>query len=200
MTWKDFVYDNVVEYCNSVGSRTFSLHDFLANKLTTFRHFRPKNAHVEAKIRQQLQFLRDEEKINFLDNSGHYTLRGVDLLQPERDETASIDLRMERPEQREYIVETYVRNVGWALSARKRYGCMCMCERCSNTFFRDDGTKYVEVHHIVPLCLGGEDGLWNLAVLCAHHHRMAHYADMNTRLQLQHYLLDKVRRKGAWFS
>ena len=37
--------------------------------------------------------------------------------------------------------------------------------------------------------MGGDDGIWNLAVICAHHHRMAHYADVKTRLGLEKLLL-----------
>jgi 5-methylcytosine-specific restriction endonuclease McrA len=37
-----------------------------------------------------------------------------------------------------------------------------------------DGTKYSEVHHIVPLAEGGEDVLSNVACLCPAHHREAH--------------------------
>jgi len=36
----------------------------------------PGNRHVEAKIRQQLQVLRDERKIEFVDNRGSYRRRG----------------------------------------------------------------------------------------------------------------------------
>tara|TARA_B100000767_G_scaffold107609_1_gene103122 strand:+ start:1152 stop:1394 length:243 start_codon:yes stop_codon:yes gene_type:complete len=32
----------------------------------------PKNSNIRSKIRQQLQILRDHERILFLDNQGHY--------------------------------------------------------------------------------------------------------------------------------
>jgi predicted HNH restriction endonuclease len=193
MKWKDFVYQQVLDYCNNAGSRTFSLQDFLDEKIDVFREFRPANKHIEAKIRQQLQFLRDADVITFLDNSGHYTLRGIELLEKEKEETNTIDLTRESPEKREYLIETYVRNVTWAMKAREVFGQYCICNKCNNTFLRDDGTPYVEVHHIIPLCEGGEDGLWNLSVLCAHHHRMAHYSDAKTRIKLEKYLLKEVR-------
>lgn len=63
-----------------------------------------------------------------------------------------------------------------------------------------DGTPYIEVHHIIPLCEGAEDGVWNLSVLCAHHHRMAHFADDTSKKQIRNFLqkeVDKrVGRKG----
>ena len=159
MKWKDLVFMEVVNYCNDIGSRTFSLKDFLDAKLQLFTKSKPQNQHVEAKIRQQLQFLRDEQKITFLDNSGHYTLRDIYLLDKEKEETQAIDLSKEHPEKREYLVETYVRNVKWAQKAVEVLGDFCLCAGCKNTFTRQDGTRYIEVHHIVPLFKGGEDGI-----------------------------------------
>ena len=195
MKWKDFVYQQVIEHCNKQGSRTFSLKDILKEKIDIFSQFRPENKHIQAKIRQQLQYLRDEKLISFLDNSGHYTLRGIDLLEAERDETKTIDLTKEEPEKREYLVETYVRDVSWAKQAKKRFGDLCLYYNCGNTFFREDGTRYIEVHHIIPLYRGGEDGLWNLSVLCAHHHRMAHYSDRKTQIDIEKFLLREVESK-----
>lgn len=192
MTWKEIVYQQIVEYCNRIGSRTFSLQEFYTDKESILKSSKPENEHRLAKVRQQLQFLRDDKLITFLDNSGHYTLRGVDLLESEKEEIKTIDISKESPEKREYIVETYVRNVLWALKARDVFGTYCIFNKCSNTFLREDGTPYIEVHHIIPLCKGGEDGLWNLSVLCAHHHRMAHYADIQIRMDVEKYLLKEV--------
>lgn len=193
MKWKEFVYQQVIAHCNHVGSRTFSLRDFLKKKLSEFQKFRPNNKNIEAKIRQQLQFLRNDKLISFIDNSGHYTLRGIDLLSSEVEETKTIDLSKEEPEKKEYIVETYVRNVAWARQAITTLGDFCLCNHCNNTFTREDGTRYIEVHHIIPLYKGGEDGLWNLSVLCAHHHRMAHYGDAKTRIKIEKFLIKEVR-------
>ena len=193
MKWKEFTYQQVIEFCNSSGSRTFSLQGFLKQKKVLFQEFRPGYKDIEAKVRQTLQFLRDDGLISFLDNSGHYTLRGVDLLESEIEEIKTIDLTNEEPERREYIVETYVRNVTWAKKARDILGEHCLFQNCDNTFLREDGSRYIEVHHIIPLCNGGEDGLWNLSVLCAHHHKMAHYSNHKTRMSIQNYLLKEVK-------
>ena len=195
MKWKDLVFMEVVNYCNDIGSRTFSLKDFLDAKLQLFTKSKPQNQHVEAKIRQQLQSLRDEQKITFLDNSGHYTLRDIYLLDKEKEETQAIDLSKEHPEKREYLVETYVRNVKWAQKAVEVLGDFCLCAGCKNTFTRQDGTRYIEVHHIVPLFKGGEDGIWNMAVLCAHHHKIAHYGDDKTKYEIERYLLNEVKHR-----
>ncbi|MFM9912585.1 MAG: HNH endonuclease [Methylophilaceae bacterium] len=70
-----------------------------------------------------------------------------------------------------------------------------MCQSCNNTFNKPDGTPYIEVHHIIFMSEGGEDGLWNLAVLCAHHHRMAHFSDKKTCLKLQKTLLSETQAR-----
>ncbi len=195
MQWKEFVYQQIIDHCNQTGSRTFALQEILKSKLPVFQSFRPNNKHVEAKIRQQLQLLRDDNLISFLNNAGHnghYTLRGIDLLDAEREEIALINLTKEEPEKREYIVETSVRKVKWAKQAIKLLGHNCLFHDCNNTFLREDGTSYIEVHHIIPLCRGGEDGIWNLSVVCAHHHRMAHFSDTKTQMAVEKFLLQEV--------
>lgn len=193
MRWKEFTLLHVTEFCEARGRRTFSLPEFLKATLPVFQANWPNNKHVEAKIRQQLQFLRNEGLVTFLDNSGHYTLRGIDLLRTEKEDTATIDVSREAPEKREYLIETYVRNVAWAREARDVFGLQCMCNDCRNTFVQDNGRLYIEVHHIIPLCEGGEDALWNLSVLCAHHHRMAHYGNRETRLELERFLIKEAK-------
>ena len=189
MTWTEFTREAIRRFCEARGSRTFALGDFLAAHEGEYQSRWPANRHVRQKVRQQLQVLRDEGMISFVDNSGHYTLRQPVLLDVELQEVGQLDLSREDPEKREYLVETYVRSARWAREAVALHGDLCLCPACQNTFRRPDGTRYIEVHHIVPLCEGGEDGLWNLAVLCAHHHRMSHFADKRTRVELRRYLL-----------
>lgn len=47
-------------------------------------------------------------------------------------------------------------------------GCTC------NLFLKDDGSPYLEVHHVLPLGEGGHDSLLNAAALCPHCHRELH--------------------------
>lgn len=189
--WREFVYQQVIDYCNRTGIKTFSSAEFFDAKLETFQAFKPHYKDVRASVRQQLQKLRDEKLLHFVDNAGHYTLLGT-LLDAEKAETATIDLTRETPEKREYLVETYVRKVKWAKQAVEMLGHDCLFQNCGNTFLREDGTPYIEVHHIIPLCHGGEDRPWNLSVLCAHHHRMAHFADLETRISVEKRLLKEV--------
>ncbi len=191
MTWNDFMLKLVVDYCAKRTLRTFRYQDFMSDNRREIEEFRPSNRNAAAKARQQLQFLRDDGHLTFVDNRGTYTLRGHDILRGELpDESALIEhIKSAPPDKREYLVETYVRDVGWAKLAKEKYGHACMMDSCGNTFRKNDGSYYIEVHHIVPLYKNGEDAIWNLSVLCAHHHKMAHYADNRTRLRMQSELL-----------
>ena len=189
MTWKDLVYQRIIAYCNEIESRTFSLGAFFQGNEDIFREAYPNNRFPRQKVCEMLQKLRDDGLVTFLENTGNYTLRGVDLLDAEKEETTTIDLSKETPEKREYLIETYVRKVKWAQHARKVFGDYCLYDKCHNTFLRNDGTPYIEVHHIVPLCRNGENSLRNLCVLCAHHHKMAHFAEHRITAKMQAILL-----------
>lgn len=111
------------------------------------------------------------------------------------NETHTLDISGETPERKEYLVESYVRKTQWASRAKEFLGSRCLMDSCENTFIKPDGERYIEVHHIIPLYLGGEDGLWNLAVLCAHHHKMAHFARPEETNPIREYLLKQVRKQ-----
>ncbi len=193
MNWKDLVYQQIISYCNTHGSRTFSLEGFFEANADIFRKAYPENNHPRQKVCEMMQKIRDDGLISFLGNSGNYTLRGVDLLEQEKEELKSIDISQEAPCRKEYLIETYVRNVTWARKARATFGCFCMFDACRNTFQREDGSPYIEVHHIVPLFEGGEDSLTNLSVLCAHHHKAAHFAANRVICEIQAMLLEQTR-------
>lgn len=66
-------FDDVSDIVKQIPGTTFSLQDVYEYKgVLKIRH--PNNNNIEAKIRQQLQLLRDEGIILFLGN-GQYTKR-----------------------------------------------------------------------------------------------------------------------------
>ena len=69
MTWKEITRRIIAENY-PVGS-TFTLLDIYAYA-DQFQAAFPNNAHIEDKIRQTLQFLRDEGTLDFVDNNGAY--------------------------------------------------------------------------------------------------------------------------------
>lgn len=190
-TWKTFIYELIENHCEKNDLGTFTLQDFISKHARDIQEFRPENRNWEAKVRQQLQFLRDDNLLHFADNHGTYTLKNFlthDKLDDENIETTLVSV----PEKHEYLVETFARNRKYVTLALNRFGSSCLCEGCENKFTKPDGFQYIEVHHVIPLCDGGEDALWNLSVLCAHHHRMAHFADCDTKLKLKNFLLKKI--------
>ncbi|MBE7418296.1 MAG: HNH endonuclease [Ideonella sp.] len=81
------------------------------------------------------------------------------------------------PRRIEVVTTVFVRNpdvVAEVLLQAKGH-----CQRCMQPapFTRaSDGTPYLEVHHRVPLAIGGEDTVANAIALCPNCHRAAHYA------------------------
>ena len=168
----------------------------MRKKVGIFSTQYPKNTEIKQKVQQTLQFLRDDKLIYFVDGKGTYTLITSELLKTEAEETENIDFSKEKPEKREYLIETYVRKTKWVKEAKKAYGTDCMYKRCKNTFLRPDGAPYIEVHHIIPLFKGGEELLWNLSVLCAHHHRMAHFSNEQDKNTMEKYLLKEAELRS----
>jgi len=74
---------DVLRAVRSLNKQSFTLGDVLshASELTKLH---PENRHVEAKIRQQLQRLRNLGILEFLDNRGTYKLRTVPADSPSR--------------------------------------------------------------------------------------------------------------------
>ena len=172
----------VREYCEEKGTRTIEASDLK-------RLLSGHGQEADLSLRQ----LSKSKIIRPNNSRGVYTLLGAELL---RDEIESKSLRQAvrgevHPDRREILLETWARDRGWVRLAKKTFGDRCMCENCTNTFIKENGGRYVEAHHIEPLHAGGEDGVWNLSVLCAHHHRMAHFARAKDRRNLQNYLQKK---------
>lgn len=199
MTWKTFVLQLVTQLCDKNESRSFTLNQLLDFSWKALEQFAPKNNNRVAKVRQQLQFLRNDQVVAFVDGRGTYTLLGQTLLAQEVEEDALPILQAFQgaPEKREYLIEIYARDKGLVKQARHLFEFKCACFGCSNSFLKDDKTPYCEVHHITPFYQGGEDVLSNLSVLCAHHHRMAHFASLKEQEVLREFLLDRTTKMLA---
>jgi 5-methylcytosine-specific restriction protein A len=69
------------------------------------------------------------------------------------------------------------------------YRASGVCESCLKPapFLRDsDGTPYLEVHHLKPLSMGGEDTIVNAIALCPNCHRRSHYGPQHA-FELEHF-------------
>ncbi|MBQ0131186.1 MAG: HNH endonuclease [Comamonas sp.] len=56
--------------------------------------------------------------------------------------------------------------------------CQC-CGKTAPFLRKSDGSPYLEVHHRVPLAIGGEDSVANAIALCPNCHREAHYGTLS---------------------
>ncbi|CAB3770462.1 HNH endonuclease [Paraburkholderia solisilvae] len=52
------------------------------------------------------------------------------------------------------------------------------CQVCGHTFRMRNGGTYTEAHHLEELVNGGLDVSRNMLIVCANHHRMFHYGDV----------------------
>ena len=96
------------------------------------------------------------------------------------------------PAQIESVVTQYTRDaavVAWVLQ-----NAGGICESCDSPapFIREDGSPYLEVHHVTRLADGGEDTIRNAIALCPNCHRELHYGTEKQRLAAK--LRSKVTR------
>jgi len=81
------------------------------------------------------------------------------------------------PKRIEVTTTVFVRNADVVVEALLRAKGVCeTCRKPAPFPRRSDGTPYLEVHHRVPLAVGGEDTVENTIALCPNCHRAAHYA------------------------
>ena len=66
------------------------------------------------------------------------------------------------------------------------------CEYCGTLgFAREDGTPYLECHHIIALAKDGADRMANVIALCPNDHREAHFG--RRRDELERRMMQNVR-------
>ena len=73
MKWKNLVFECIHDLCAEKKKKDFTLNE-VYDYADEMKAYYPDNNHVEDKIRQQLQYLRDDGVIKFTNKSGNYTL------------------------------------------------------------------------------------------------------------------------------
>jgi 5-methylcytosine-specific restriction endonuclease McrA len=79
--------------------------------------------------------------------------------------------------------------VAWVRSQADRV-CECCCKEAP--FEKEDGTPYLEVHHVRPLAEGGPDNVENAIACCPNCHRRLHQG--RDRLELREELIKRIPR------
>jgi len=74
------------------------------------------------------------------------------------------------------------------------------CERTGcdyEGFKKTDGTKYIQVHHIIPLAEDGEDSIMNAIALCPNCHAEAHFCSEKDNLAkiFTKHIIEKNKKK-----
>lgn len=191
MNQRALLLELITDFCQKRGSRTFTLQE-LNSTYGNYDFISIGGQTPQATVRRLLQELRDNNQISFLEARGAYSLRNIEILNDEVEDNFNLISATCDPNKKEYLIEVYARSRGWVKQAKEVFGLHCLYPKCQNSFLKEDGNPYIEVHHIIPLYRGGDDGIWNLSTLCAHHHKMAHYADNKTRDSLELLLIKET--------
>lgn len=125
MTWKEFISQLILDYCNERGSRTFTLKEFQTENKDAIQKFADTGKQTNTPfdtVRRIFQELRQIGILHFVDNSGTYTLRNVLILKGEVEDDKIAEIQLSSPNKKEYLIETYARNRGWVQQAKERLG------------------------------------------------------------------------------
>ena len=168
VTWKQAVMNEVVDLVNRTGRADFTSGDLGPMHRRLARLF-PRNHHVPDKVRQILQYLRDDGLVTFLE-PGHYALNGYS---PDIDTGIATGLPAGRevPLARVRRGMVRLRDTMLGLAIKRLYGWRCQVCRVPVPLTRTD---YAESHHLRPMGSphDGPDTPGNILVLCPNHHVM----------------------------
>lgn len=85
------------------------------------------------------------------------------------------DLGTDDPARVQYAGYAYLRDPRVRAAVLSRAGGRC--EYCGEEgFLKEDGSRYLETHHVIALANDGEDRLTNVIALCPNDHRKAHFS------------------------
>ncbi|MEF8800883.1 MAG: hypothetical protein V5A38_07230 [Halolamina sp.] len=77
--WLDAVRQELHRYRLETGDEVLTIQQFYAFSECSLAAEFPDNNHVREKMRQQLQRLRDNGEVTFLDDDGSYRIEDLDL-------------------------------------------------------------------------------------------------------------------------
>lgn len=81
--------------------------------------------------------------------------------------------------------KSFYRDPDVGIYAKKRANGICECCELEAPFVKQDGTPYLETHHLIPLAEGGEDSIHNVCAVCPNCHRRLHYGGDKAALTLK---------------
>ncbi|ARM71120.1 hypothetical protein [Haloarcula hispanica pleomorphic virus 4] len=171
LSWIDAIRLELERYQEQEGESVVTLreiYDFSEHRLST--QF-PDNNHIRAKIRQQLQRLRDQNEIEFLDEQGRYRLNTADEIKQEKTELEqALHSEPQLSEESTEFTESRrrARDHAFAELVKETYDYTCVI--CGTGRETPAGNPEVEAAHIYPKREGGADDIRNGLSLCKLHH------------------------------
>lgn len=130
---------------------------------------------AEATIRQVIE-TKNYFSVNLAEPTANSALLEKRTRALMRRGVVSVPIGRSKPPRVSTAVERIVRDPvvkAWVLNAAAGH-----CENCGlpAPFVQEDGTPYLEVHHIKWLALGGSDTVTNAVALCPNCHRKFHHS------------------------
>ena len=114
--------------------------------------------------------------------TGQFVLRRGALPHRLKDQFVTDPLPGSPTETKSVTGLVFVRSAAVRLLALKRADGSC--EWCGELgFTTDDGSVFLETHHVVPLSEEGPDIITNVVALCANHHREAHFGSSRVTMR-----------------
>jgi len=169
VTWKQAVIDQVLAIVNQTGSTDFRTNDLYARR-PTFAALFPRNHHIDDKIRQTLQYLRDDGLVVF-HGHGRYSLNVEHPTVEVETAPPVLPPGRARPALRTAPTTMRLRDTVLGLTLKRLYRHKCqVCLKGVPLA----GADYVESHHLRPLGRphNGPDTPGNIIVICPNHHVM----------------------------
>ena len=171
LSWLEAVRYELKRYKEEQGETVVTLrelYEFSEDRLAT--QF-PDNKHIRAKIRQQLQYLRDNDEVEFLDEQGTYRIEVGSDIQEEKSELArEFDREPRLTEDTAQYTESQRRVRDYAFIELVREAYDSQCAICGSSRESPEGNPEVEAAHIYPKREGGSDDVRNGIALCKLHH------------------------------
>ncbi|MEJ2249612.1 MAG: HNH endonuclease [Candidatus Lokiarchaeota archaeon] len=208
---EDFEFGKYRIWADEEKSTYFSLEenpDFMPilNKLESITPKHGDNASKWAQAFQQIRVISNEKDLDLINNfakqlkvheKANSVIRSWDEIEQEdtliESEYSQEDIKDLREKVRSStdseikqtlsVQKVFLRNKHVRVYAKLRAGGECEC--CGNTapFEKQNGRKYLEVHHIKSLSEGGKDIPMNVAAICPNCHRALHYSINRDKLR-----------------
>jgi alkylated DNA nucleotide flippase Atl1 len=122
-------------------------------------------------------------------------LAGMTNTEPVNDAINDLDdLGADSPGYKIVLAKQYARDTKVRAAVKVRAGGKC--EYCGEQGFQcDDGTRYLECHHIIALADDGADRMTNVIAICPGDHRKAHFGKCREEIELE--MIAKVKAAEA---